>query len=151
YFLFPILLAGLARILGHSQPPGLDLKLDANTPEERLPRIAMIVAAFNEAEVLESKFANTWQLDYPESRFEILIGSDGASDDTGAILKSCKDRRLRAFIFEERRGKISVLNDLLQQTDAEIVVMSDANTMFAPDAIRQLVRHFQDPRVGCVS
>jgi cellulose synthase/poly-beta-1,6-N-acetylglucosamine synthase-like glycosyltransferase len=58
---------------------------------------------------------------------------------------------LRPFFFSERRGKISVLNDLMAHADADIVVMSDANTLLAPDALRRLVVHFQDPCVGCVS
>jgi cellulose synthase/poly-beta-1,6-N-acetylglucosamine synthase-like glycosyltransferase len=110
-----------------------------------------VVAAHNEAGIIARKLANTWALDYPADRFRILIGSDGSSDGTGERLRSCSDPRLQSRVFGERRGKISVLNDLMKEVDADIVVMSDANTMFAPDAIRQLVRHFRDPRVGCVS
>jgi cellulose synthase/poly-beta-1,6-N-acetylglucosamine synthase-like glycosyltransferase len=146
YCVFPALLALFARALGGrtSAPP--------RKPEaQELPRVAMVVAAYNEAAVIPEKLANTWKIDYPADRLQLVVGSDGSSDGTNELVRACPDPRVRAFLFEERRGKISVLNDLMGQVDADIVVMSDANTMFAPDAIRNLVRHFTDPRVGCVS
>ena len=146
YFVFPILLALLARFFGDRMVTTSDSR-----PDAYLPRVVMVVAAYNEERVLAAKLANTWLLDYPSDRFEILVGSDGSDDDTASILRSCLDKRLRYFAFPNRRGKISVLNDLLGATEADIVVMSDANTMFAPDAIRKLISHFQDERVGCVS
>lgn len=148
YLVFPLLLAALARFRG----PGRRADTTADEPpREGLPKVAMIVAAHNEAAVLAAKLQNTWRIDYPHDRFEIVIGSDGSSDGSADILESCRDSRLRAFPFPQRRGKISVLNDLVARIDADIVVMSDANTMFAPDAVRQLVARFADPRVGCVS
>ena len=146
YAIFPLLLAVLSRYFGeHTEP-----EEGASGPLP-LPRVAMVVAAYNEERVIDAKLRNTWQIDYPASRFEVLIGSDGSSDATGDLLRGCGDSRLRAFIFPVRRGKISVLNDLLAQVDADIVVMSDANTLYEPIAIRKMVRHFQDPRIGCVS
>ena len=144
YVLFPLLLHVLARLFGNRQPAEV-------AQVETAPRVAMVVAAFNEAHVIYDKLRNTWELDYPRDRFELVIGSDGSSDNTANILRACEDSRLRAFPFSERRGKISVLNDLMQRVDADIVVMSDANTMYAPDAIWKLVRRFSDPKVGCVS
>ena len=145
YLLFPLILAILARI------NGLRKLFERDQSPAELPRVAMIVAAYNEAGCISAKLSNTWSLDYPADRFELLVGSDGSGDGTAEILQSALDTRLRAFGFSERRGKVSVLNDLVQHTEADILVMSDANTMFAPDAVRQLVRHFQDNRVGCVS
>jgi cellulose synthase/poly-beta-1,6-N-acetylglucosamine synthase-like glycosyltransferase len=146
YVFFPLLLAVLARLFGSRQT-----ELPGCGANEELPKVAMIIAAYNEQEVLTAKLANTWSLDYPADKFEILIGSDGSNDRTTEILKSCSDNRLRTVAFADRRGKISVLNDLLKLTVADVIVMSDANTMFAPDAIRKLVAHFADERVGCVS
>jgi cellulose synthase/poly-beta-1,6-N-acetylglucosamine synthase-like glycosyltransferase len=146
YIVFPLVLALLARVFGKHPQTAKDERSD-----RELPRVAMVVAAFNEQVVIEQKLQNTWELDYPSYRFEMVVGSDGSTDETNAILSSCDDPRLRRNLFSERRGKISVLNSLLSKVDADIVVMSDANTMFAPDSIRKLVSHFQDPRVGCVS
>lgn len=143
YVVFPILLAVLAR--------RQDAKRQTASSGTYTPRVAMVIAAYNEATVLGDKLTNTWAIDYPADKFQIVIGSDGSSDGTAEILQKCGDARLKAHIFTERRGKISVLNDLVSRSDADILVMSDANTMFTPDAVRKLVRHFEDERVGCVS
>jgi cellulose synthase/poly-beta-1,6-N-acetylglucosamine synthase-like glycosyltransferase len=144
YCVFPLLLALFARRRPKPFVP--------EAPDDsQLPHVAMVVAAYNEAQHLPAKLENTRLIDYPPDRLEVIIGSDGSSDATPEILRAANLPGLKPVIFPERRGKVSVLNDLLQQTRAEIVVMSDANTLYAPDAIRKLVRHFRDPAVGCVS
>ena len=150
YIGFPALLALFAKFVG-KEPVFTPADDKTELSESKLPRIAIIVAAFNEEAVIADKLKNTWALDYPADRIELWVGSDGSSDSTDSILRSCSDSRLRRLLFTERRGKISVLNDIMSQVDAEIVVMSDANTDLAPDAIRQLVKHFEDPFLGCVS
>jgi cellulose synthase/poly-beta-1,6-N-acetylglucosamine synthase-like glycosyltransferase len=147
YVGYPALIALLARLFTRNGHP----QVSEPAGDESLPSVAMIVAAFNEEDVLRAKLANTWRIDYPQERFSILIGSDGSTDATPAILAAETHPKLRPFPFEQRRGKISVLNDLVHKTDADILIMSDASTLFEPDAVRQLVRHFQDPRVGCVT
>ncbi len=141
---FPLLLALLAR----RRPSAVAAP---EVSEADLPPVTMIVAAYNEAAVLPAKLENTWAIDYPADKFTLLIGSDGSEDDTPEILRGCADSRLQALCFSERRGKISVLNDLVARAGTEILVMSDANTMFAPDAVRLLARPFADSAVGCVS
>jgi cellulose synthase/poly-beta-1,6-N-acetylglucosamine synthase-like glycosyltransferase len=146
YGIYPLLVAGLSRAFGERRPAYPKEILDTD-----LPRVAMVVAAYNEIGVIEDKLANTWKLDYPEEKFRLWVGSDGSGDGTAEVLKSTSHPRLNAFPFEARRGKMAVLNDLMSRVDADLVVMSDANTMYAPDAVRKLVRHFTDPRIGCVS
>ena len=145
YVVFPILIAFFAKLAGRTK------SLKKTGDENKLPYVAMVVAAYNEERFLQAKLDNTWEIDYPADKFEIIIGSDGSGDDTAGILKRCTDKRFRCFLFPKRRGKISVLNDLVKQIDADIIVMSDANTMFAPDSIRKMVCQFVDPNVGCVS
>ena len=159
YLLFPILLALCARFRERTAraaqtPAELPCALSEALPDGEWPRIAMVVAAYNEIANLPAKLQNTWAVDYPADRLTLYIGSDGSEDGTDELLKSCEDDRLRANVFPLRRGKISVLNDLMSQVgqaEAEIVVMSDANTLYAPDALKQIARHFADPNVGCVS
>ncbi|MDR3709091.1 MAG: glycosyltransferase family 2 protein [Capsulimonadaceae bacterium] len=145
YFVYPLLLALIAWV-----SPAKDTR-PAALPDDELPHVTMLVAAYNEAEVLSKKLDNTWAIDYPKEKFTLLVGSDGSTDQTARILTQCSDPRLRAFTFDRRRGKASVLNDLVEQANDELLVMSDANTMYAPDAVRRLVAHFADPAVGCVS
>ncbi len=119
--------------------------------EDDLPRVAVVVAAHNEERFIAAKLANTWQLDYPADRLTLLIGSDGSSDFTAKLLQDAQHPCLHTYLFDVRRGKVSVVNDLMAQVDADIVILSDANTMLAADSVRKLVRHFLDPEVGCVN
>jgi len=115
-----------------------------------LPKVSLIVAAYNEEAVIAEKVANCLELDYPADRLEVIIGSDGSTDGTEAAVKSCDDSRVRFFGFAERRGKVSVLQDCVAQATGEILVFSDANTMFRPEAVRKLAGHFTDPDIGAV-
>jgi len=115
-----------------------------------LPRVSLVVAAWNEAQVIGEKLRNACALDYPEEKLEIVVGSDGSDDGTDEIVRACEDRRVRLSSASERAGKVSVLNRTIPSATGDIVVLSDANTMFDGAALRKLVRHFADPRVGAV-
>lgn len=153
YLLYPILLAGLAgwlqlkRDIRHILGKG---NRRAMQPQE-LPDVAVVIAAFNEEKHIRLRVENLLAQDYPVDKLRIYIGSDGSSDQTGDILRSFNDGRLHAFVFEQNRGKASVLNDLVGRSKESLIAFSDANTFFAPDALRKLVAPFSDPRVGCVS
>jgi cellulose synthase/poly-beta-1,6-N-acetylglucosamine synthase-like glycosyltransferase len=114
------------------------------------PAVTMLVAAHNEAGVIREKIANCLAVDYPADRFRVVIASDGSVDGTNEIVAACSDPRIQLIAYSQRRGKIATLNATIPALEDEILVMSDANTMYAPDAVRALVRHFADRRVGCV-
>src|SRR5436309_10489173 len=86
YVVFPLLLSFLARMLRHRQERVLSSILVDTTPS-----VAMVVAAYNEAAVLQQKLINTWAIDYPADKFELIIGSDGSDDGTAEILDGCTD------------------------------------------------------------
>lgn len=149
YIVFPLILAIFAKFSNNRGSSSL--KSGSVDQNSQLPRVALVVAAYNEERHIRAKLANAWEIDYPAEKLQLWIGSDGSSDNTNSLLSACSDPRLHAFPFEERRGKISVLNDLMREIDADIIVMSDANTMLSPDAVKLLVAQFRDERVGCVS
>jgi cellulose synthase/poly-beta-1,6-N-acetylglucosamine synthase-like glycosyltransferase len=115
------------------------------------PFVSVIVVAHDEANRIRRRIENLLGSDYPRDRFEILIGSDGSSDETVAMASAYEGENVRVFAFRERRGKSSVLNDLVPSAKGEIVVFADARQRFDPDAIRTLVANFADPKVGAVS
>lgn len=115
-----------------------------------LPHVAVVISAFNEERHLQQRIDNLLALDYPPELLRAYIGSDGSKDGTGAILAACTDDRIKAFVYEQNRGKASVLNDLVAQAIEPIVVFSDANTFFERSALKKLLIHFSDPRVGGV-
>lgn len=114
------------------------------------PRVSMIVAAYNEAAGIKTKLDNVLSLDYPADRFEVVIASDGSDDDTVAIVSQYTDRRVKLLALP-RQGKARALNAAVAASSGEILVFSDANSLYAPDAIRALVRTFADPTVGGVA
>jgi cellulose synthase/poly-beta-1,6-N-acetylglucosamine synthase-like glycosyltransferase len=117
----------------------------------RWPRVAVLVAAYNEEAVIAARLRNLLDLDYPADRLEILVGSDGSSDRTAEIVRGVEDPRVRLAAFPVRRGKTSVLNDLVARARAEVVVLTDANTLFRRDAVRELVRGlWRHPRACAV-
>ena len=118
--------------------------------ENITPTVSMIIVAYNEAKSIGEKLENTLALDYPSDQLEIVVASDGSDDGTDAIVSGYQDRGVR-FLACPRRGKIAALNDAVARASGDVLVFSDANSMFDKDAIRMLVRAFADAEVGAVA
>ena len=119
------------------------------------PKVTLLVAAYNEAAVIEAKVRNALALDYPPERLEVVIASDGSSDRTAEIVRCIAEKdgagRVRLLAYPKNRGKIATLNDAVREVAGEIIVFSDASSMLVKDSIRQLIANFADPRVGAAS
>ena len=115
-----------------------------------MPRVCLIVPAYNEESCLPGKIVNVKQLDYPPEKMEVIFVSDGSSDGTAEILKGLNDPNVHIISVPERKGKFNALNQAASAAHAEILVFSDASTLFAPDVVHKLVRHFSQPDVGAV-
>jgi cellulose synthase/poly-beta-1,6-N-acetylglucosamine synthase-like glycosyltransferase len=110
----------------------------------------MLIAAHNEQDFISEKIKNCIGLDYPQDKLEIIIGSDASTDRTDEIIREHGHACVLLVPFSERRGKASVLNDLAGLARGEILIFSDANTIYRQDAILRLVPHFADQQVGGV-
>jgi cellulose synthase/poly-beta-1,6-N-acetylglucosamine synthase-like glycosyltransferase len=119
---------------------------DAAAPAQ----VTVCFSAYNEGSVIAAKMRNCGELEYPAANLEILVGCDGCSDRTAALARAARLPNARILEFRERSGKPAVINRLAEQANGDILVFTDANTMIHPDALRQLLRHFSDPEVGCV-
>ncbi len=125
----------------------------APTPPEEpseWPKISILVPAYNEELTIAAKIENCLAVDYPADKLEVLIGSDCSSDRTADIVRENSDPRVRFFEMERRSGKIGVLNRLIENVQGQILLFTDANAFFERDAVRKLIRHFEDPTVGAV-
>jgi cellulose synthase/poly-beta-1,6-N-acetylglucosamine synthase-like glycosyltransferase len=111
-----------------------------------LPSVAVIVAAHNEESVIEQRIANLRALDYPADRLELVVTSDASSDRTAELAAASG----ATVVENPRGGKVAAQNNGVRRTEAEIVAFSDANSTWAPDALRKLVRNFADPEVAYV-
>ncbi|UZD66502.1 glycosyltransferase family 2 protein [Marinobacter sp. AN1] len=117
---------------------------------ETRPSVALIISCYNEAAVIRDKVENALALDYPRDRLSILVVSDGSDDGTDDIVKQYAEPGVELIRQEGRLGKTMGLNLAMEQVDADVTVFSDANAMYAPDAIHKLVRNFADEHVGYV-
>jgi glycosyltransferase involved in cell wall biosynthesis len=114
------------------------------------PTVSIVIAAHNEAPVIRRRVENLIGLDYPADRLEVIVASDGSTDATAAIAAAVAPDRVRVLELD-RVGKADALNAALAEATGEIVVFSDANSEFAPDALRRLIRPFADPAGGGVA
>lgn len=152
YFFYPLslfALEGMAQVFQNMRRMRSGGTVQASVPAGPLPSVSLVVAAYNEASCIEQKLQNSLALDYPADRFEVVIGSDGSTDGTDGLVQQCTDPRVR-LSPAPRAGKTTVLNRCIPSAHGDIVLLSDANTMIDPDAVRKLVRHFEDPEVGAV-
>jgi len=116
------------------------------------PFVSLLIPAYNEAKVIRRKIENSLAFDYPRDRIEIVVASDGSTDETAGIAQSLADGGyLRVLAFPQNRGKVATLNSSIPELRGEIVVFSDASAMLAPDSLRRLVENFADPSVGAAS
>jgi biofilm PGA synthesis N-glycosyltransferase PgaC len=141
YFGFPFCIWLLTRRKRLSPPP----------KSEDLPSITLVVAALDEEAVLEHKLNNCTALDYPSDKLKFVFISDGSTDRTNEILSRWAGPRFRTIFLASRGGKARALKLAFPQCASDLIVLSDANTFCRTNALRLLVRHFQDRHVGVVT
>lgn len=136
--------------------PFLLLILNSILPKKEIikqsirPNVTLIVSCYNEESVIEEKIKNTRVLKYPADKLEIIVVSDASTDKTDNIVKRYSDKGIKLIRQEKRLGKTAGLNLAVLQSKGDIIVFSDANAMYEPDAIIRLVENFADKKVGYV-
>ncbi len=143
YVFFPLLLKFLAR--------NKHLNF-AETEAQDLPMISILVAAFNEEEIIAEKIESIYQSNYDINKFELFIGSDNSTDKTNQIVQSFADKHpnLTFVSYSERRGKQNVINDLFQLSTGSILILTDANVIFDTHTLKEIARPFSDKNIGLV-
>ncbi|HMI66855.1 MAG TPA: glycosyltransferase family 2 protein [Cyclobacteriaceae bacterium] len=117
--------------------------------DHELPRVTLLIAAFDEEGFIEEKVKNTFALDYPTDKLSIFIVTDGSADRTPDLVRQFQSVHL--FHEPERKGKIHAVNRIMKFVETPVVIFSDANTYLNRDAIKNMVRHYQDEKVGGVA
>ena len=116
-----------------------------------LPSVTVLIPAYNEAQHIAATIQNKLEQDYPSEWLEIIVISDGSTDGTDDIVREFSSQNVRLIRREQREGKAAALNEAARYASGEILVFSDANSLFAPDAIRRMTENFADPEVGYVT
>ncbi|MGQ9549508.1 MAG: glycosyltransferase family 2 protein [Roseiflexus sp.] len=141
YVGYPALLTVLARLRPVRPFP----------PLTDLPIVTLLIAAYNEQNVIAAKLENTLALDYPRERLQVLVAADGSDDATPEVVAGFADRGVELSYRPGRSGKMAAILRALPRARGDIVVLSDANNFYNTNALRALVAPFADPRVGAVS
>ena len=115
------------------------------------PTVSVIITAYNEERDLAAKLDNTLALDYPADKLEVVVASDCSSDRTDEIARSYAARGVRLHRQAERLGKTAAQNAAVELARGEVILFSDATTLYRPDVLRALAPNFADPSVGCVA
>lgn len=114
-----------------------------------LPSVTLLIAAFNEEDFIEEKIKNCLQLDYPKENFQILFITDGSTDQTPEILRS--NTEIELLHEDVRGGKMAAIKRAIPFIKGDVTVFTDANTYLNKESIKELVKHYQNPKVGAVA
>ncbi|MDD5746731.1 MAG: glycosyltransferase family 2 protein [Candidatus Omnitrophica bacterium] len=114
------------------------------------PKVTLVVAAYNEEKVIEDKIRNMLALDYPKDSLECFVLVDESTDKTEEIVRRYTSAGITLWVQRPRQGKMAALNTRVPAAGGDIIVFSDANSMYRPDALRKIVRHFRDERIVLV-
>jgi cellulose synthase/poly-beta-1,6-N-acetylglucosamine synthase-like glycosyltransferase len=126
-------------------------KVRAAPPESPLPTVTVLLTVHNEEDRIGAKLDNLLALDYDRDCMEIVVASDGSTDRTADIVLQYTPRTPLRLLSFERLGKSEAQNRAISESHGEIIAFTDADSILASDYMRELVRHFADKRVGCVT
>ncbi len=141
YFGYPLLLLLLSKLRPASPVQKADIT----------PTVSLIIAAYNEEKVISQKIENCLALDYPREKLEIIVASDGSTDGTNEIVGEYQDKGIKLVALPTNRGKSAAQNAAVKTSTGDVIVFSDATSMFQVDALCKLVAPFVNQYIGCVS
>jgi len=140
YFGYPILLFLIS----------IFKKNNVKMSEDFLPNVSLIIAAYNEEKLIEEKIKNSLSIDYPKNKLEIIIFSDSSTDRTDEIIKKYEKEGIKLIRIEGRKGKTICQNEAVNLAQGEIIIFSDANSLYEPKAIKKIIGNFSNKEVGCI-
>ncbi len=141
YGLLLLFLVKIKKLLTKANKPYYD--------EHYEPEVTLFVTAYNEKDFVEAKIKNSLELNYPKNKIKYLWITDGSDDGTPEMLRKYKN--IKVYHQNERRGKVAAMNRGMKYVETPIVIFSDANTVLGKNSIKEIVKLFSNPKVGCVS
>jgi glycosyltransferase involved in cell wall biosynthesis len=145
YFIYPMILLVVKKLIANNH------LANSTTKANDLPFISVIITAFNEETHIAAKLDNTLEIEYPSDKFEIIVASDGSTDNTNRIVKDYEDRHVRLVPVVEQRGKENAQRQAIQAAKGEILVFSDVTTRIESHALQIISSKFNNPKVGAIS
>lgn len=129
----------------------------ANDKDKSLPTITVIIPAFNEQKWIADKIRNLCILDYPENLLKIIIACDGCNDNTAEIATltasetECHQHKIEIIDFKKNRGKVAIINEIVEQSDSDLIALSDVSALVSIDALLIAATRFNDPEIGVLN
>jgi len=119
---------------------------------EELPDVTILMAAYNEEAILEKKIRSIFNTTYPIGKIELLVGSDNSTDSTNQILRQLKEEfpQISYTLFNERQGKVNIINQLSRLAKGEILMITDANVLLDEQTLFETIKFFSDKSIGLV-
>jgi len=154
---YPLILRLLHRRLQREPISAAPRRYTMVAADAQLPRIAIVIPAYNEARWIAEKIRNLAALDYPSERLHIVIACDGCKDDTANIARRtskeaiCEHLHIEVREFTRNRGKVALINEVVGSLDSELVALSDVSALISVDALLLAAESFKDPRVGVLN
>ena len=139
YFGYPLILIILAKI-----------RLKQVIKADITPTVTLIIPAFNEEKVIKGKIENSLEIGYPKDKLQIIIATEGCTDHTNDIVRGYKDQGIVLMDFVEQKGKSSLYFRTVPHAKGDIIIFSDADAILHKEAVRNIVKNFNDERIGCV-
>ena len=139
YAAYPLIVAGLGALRPRSW----------RRDENALPRLTLVVSAYNEEAVIDEKLRNCLALEYPRELLQIIVASE-STDATNVVVRRYENDGIELRAYAERLGKSATLGRAMKHIRGDVVVFTDANALYGRDALTKLARNFADPRVGAV-
>ena len=140
YLIYPAVVFTMSKLSYHPWKKG-----------NSFPRVTLVISVYNEERVIEEKIKNARALEYPGGLLEVIVISDGSSDRTNEIVSMFNDSRLVLKVFPKRSGKTACLNRVVPEAKGDIILFTDANSLFPSDVLSKLVSNFSDKNVGLVT
>ena len=113
------------------------------------PCVTLVVAAYNEEDIILEKIKNCLGLNYPSEKLKFVFVADGSSDNTVNIIKLYP--QIELYFLPERKGKVAAINRVMAKIETEIVIFCDANTLLNNDAVKEIVKHYSNTKIGGVA
>ncbi|MGD9254814.1 MAG: glycosyltransferase family 2 protein [Chromatiales bacterium] len=154
---FPLIMRLARRRQPYSEPRLPARNYAESRLDSLLPPVTILIPAYNEERWIADKIRNLAALDYPHEKLRIIVACDGCEDRTADVARGvaseafCRHLSLQVREFMDNRGKVAVVNEIMQEIDTEFVALSDVSSLISIDALQIAAWHFQDPRLGVLN
>lgn len=154
---YPLILRMVQKLRPKHEVETTNRRYTKSSTDSHLPTITVVIPAYNEAQWIAEKIRNLAVLDYPVDQLKVIVACDGCSDNTASIAQQtanepeCQHLQIKILDFKNNRGKVAIINEVVQNVDSELVALSDVSALISVDALLVAAARFKDERIGVLN